>query len=188
MLKTNNFHINHLVECDAKQLFEFISLNSERLKYYFPVTLSSNSTLERTKEYILIKTKEIAERSNFTFAIRNKITNEVNGLIIIKKIDWDKKQGEFAYCVGSQLEGKGIASFAVKEMTKFAFENLGLEKLQIIAHKANIGSIKVALNNGFVWQRTLENEFTPTNKTPLDMELYELRNPNYDQRNRYKII
>jgi len=69
-----------------------------------------------------------------------------------------------------------LTSFAVKEMTNFAFENLGLKTLQIIAHKTNFGSLKVAEKNGFVWQKTLLNEFTPTNATALDMELYELFN------------
>mgnify|MGYP003585602768 FL=1 len=96
--------------------------------------------------------------------------------MILKKIDWDKKQGEFAYCIGSQFEGKGLTSFALAEMTKFAFDDLGLKTLQIMAHKTNLGSIKVALNNGFVWQRTALNEFSPVNESPLDMELYELYN------------
>jgi hypothetical protein len=34
-----------------------------------------------------------------------------------------KKQGEFAYCIGSQFEGKGVTHFAVAEMTKFALKN-----------------------------------------------------------------
>ena len=42
--------------------------------------------------------------------------------------------------------------------------------------KTNLGSLKVALNNGFIWQRTLKKEFTSTNEAPLDMELYELTN------------
>jgi ribosomal-protein-alanine N-acetyltransferase len=49
-----------------------------------------------------------------------------------------------------------------------------LKTLQIISHKTNFGSIKVAENSGFVWKRTLANEFTPTDELPLDMELYEL--------------
>ena len=61
-------------------------------------------------------------------------------------------------------------------MTNFAFENLGLKTLQIIEYKTNLGSVKVALKNDFVWQKTLQNEFTPTIGTPLDMELYELYN------------
>jgi hypothetical protein len=30
-----------------------------------------------------------------------------------------KKQGEFAYCIGSEIEGKGVTSYAVKNV-KFA--------------------------------------------------------------------
>ena len=175
-MTSSKYIINPLNTNDAEQLYQFILDNSERLKRYFPVTLSSNNTLEKSMEYIAIKNKEIEEKINFTFAIRDKNNQEIAGLMILKKIDWDKKQGEFAYCIGSQFEGKGLTSFAVKEMTKFAFDELGLKILQIMAHKTNLGSIKVALNNGFVWQRTALNEFTPTNESPLDMELYELYN------------
>lgn len=175
-MASSKYVINHLNLIDAKQLNQFILDNSERLKRYFPVTLSSTTTLEKSIEYIAIKNKEIEEKINFTYAIRDKNNQEIAGLIILKKIDWDKKQGEFAYCIGSQFEGKGLTSFAVAEMTKFAFDDLGLKTLQIMAHKTNLGSIKVALNNGFVWQRTALNEFTPVNETPLDMELYELYN------------
>lgn len=173
-------HLNDIIDSlnptDVNQLHLFISENSERLNRYLPVTLSSNSTIEKTKEYITTKIKEIEEKVNFTYAIRDKNKQQIAGLIILKKIDWDKKQGEFAYCIGSKHEGKGLTSLAVKQMTEFAFKELGLKTLQIISHKTNLGSIKVAKNNGFVWQRTLQNEFTPTNESPLDMELYELYN------------
>ena len=175
-MTSSKYIINPLNTNDVEHLHQFIIDNSERLKRYFPVTLSSNATLEKSIEYIVIKNKEIEEKINFTYAIRDKNNQEIAGLIILKKIDWNKKQGEFAYCIGSQFEGKGLTSFAVAEMTKFAFDELHLKTLQIMAHKTNLGSIKVALNNGFVWQRTALNEFTPTNESPLDMELYELYN------------
>ena len=175
-MNINDFIIEELKSTDANQLFQLMEDNNVRLQHYFPVTLSSNSTLEKTKQYIAIKNKEIEEKTNFTFAIRSKIINKICGLIIIKNIDWDKKQGELAYCIGSEFEGKGITSFAVKEMTKFSFDKLGLKTLQIISHKTNLGSIKVAEKNGFVWKKTLLNEFTPTNEMSLDMELYELYN------------
>ncbi|MCA6421216.1 MAG: GNAT family N-acetyltransferase [Flavobacterium sp.] len=170
------FIINPLIESDANQLHQFIVDNSERLKKYFPVTLSSNETLEKTLEYIAIKNKEIAGKTNFTFAIRNENNHQIVGLIILKKIDWDKNQGEFAYCIDSEFEGKGLSSLAVKEMVKFAFKELKLKTIQIIVHKDNIGSTKVAQKCNFIWQKTLLNEYTPPNESPLDMELYELYN------------
>ena len=173
-MNNEDFIIDPLKSTDANQLFQFMENNNERMQRYFPVTLSSNATLGKTTEYIVIKNKEIVEKSNFTFAIRNKISQEIAGLIIIKKIDWDKKQGELAYCIGSRYEKKGVTTFAVSKISQFAFNKLKLKTLQIISHKTNFGSIKVAENNGFVWQRTLVNEFTPTSEKPLDMELYEL--------------
>ncbi|WP_179214613.1 GNAT family N-acetyltransferase [Flavobacterium psychrophilum] len=75
----------------------------------------------------------------------------------------------------SKFEGKRLTTFAVKKMLEFAFDELKLKTLQIISHKTNLGSIKVAKNNGFIWQKTLLNEFYPTIGAPLDMELYELK-------------
>jgi ribosomal-protein-alanine N-acetyltransferase len=175
-MNIENYKLDKLHPTDSNQLFQFMVDNKERLKLFFPVTLEMNSSLEKTEVYISIKNKEIEEKTNFTFVIRVKNNQQIVGLIIIKKIDWDAKQGEFAYCIGSEFEGKGLTSFTVKKITNFAFEELGLKTLQIIAHKTNIRSIKVAENNGFIWQRTLQNQFTPTDGAPLDMELYELYN------------
>jgi ribosomal-protein-alanine N-acetyltransferase len=166
-------NIEKLKLTDSVELNNFIIDNKERLNRYFPVTLSNNSTLEKTTEYIVTKNREIEEGSNFTFAIRNE-KSIIIGLIILKKIDWTTKMGEFAYCIGSNYEGKGYTSKAVNQMILFAFNELQLKTLQIIAHKTNIGSCKVAEKSGFTWKRTLLNEFTPEKETPLDMELYEL--------------
>jgi ribosomal-protein-alanine N-acetyltransferase len=170
------FNIVPLRSEDALNLNELMVSNAERFKRYFPKTLSSNLTFDAAKSYILDKIDEFQLKSGFTFAIKEKATQNIIGLIIIKKLNWETKQAEIAYCIGSEFEGKGLTSFAVKEMSKFAFEDLGLKTLQIISHKTNFGSVKVAKNGGFVWQRTLLNEFTPTNEVPLDMELYELYN------------
>lgn len=173
---TQDFIIDDLKPTDANQLFQFMVDNKERLSQYFPRTLAGNSTLDASKEYITLKQKEIQDKSIFTFAIRKKTSDTIAGLIILKEIDWIKKRGEFAYCIGSAFEGKGVTTFAVWKMVGFAFDQQGLKTIRIIVHKSNSRSIKVALNNGFTWKKTLLKEFTPTNGQPLDMELYELTN------------
>lgn len=61
----------------------------------------------------------------------------------------------------------------VHAMSKWAFEELQLSTLQIIAHKSNIASIRVAEKCGFTWQKVLVESFTPPNEKALNMELYE---------------
>jgi ribosomal-protein-alanine N-acetyltransferase len=175
-MKTGPFNIAPLRVEDVLNLNELMVSNAERFKRFFPKTLSSNLTFEATKSYILDKTNEFQLKSGFTFAIKQKANHNIIGLVILKKLNWKLKQAEIAYCISSEFEGKGLTSFSVKEITRFAFEDLGLKTLQIISHKTNFGSVQVAKNCGFVWQRTLPKEFTPINEVPLDMELYELYN------------
>jgi ribosomal-protein-alanine N-acetyltransferase len=176
MIITENIYIDKLKPIDANQLHEFMSENRERFNKFFPRTLSDNATLDKSITYIESKEREIQQKLNFTFAIREIDNQKIIGLIIIKKIDWTNRVGELAYCVGTDFEGKGLTTKAVKAISSLAYNELDLKTLQVIAYKTNLGSIKVAENNGFVWQRTLMDEFTPTNELPLDMELYEHTN------------
>ena len=121
--------------------------------------------------------KQFEDKETFLFTLKHSETRELAGLIYIKELDWNIKQGEFAYCIGYPFEGQGLMSKAIDKLSQHAFTNLGLETLQIIAHKDNLPSVKVALNNDFKWIKTLVNEFTPNGEAPLDMELYELYRP-----------
>ncbi|MCW2121107.1 GNAT family N-acetyltransferase [Flavobacterium sp. 7A] len=176
MMFSPNFVIDQLKATDATTLHLFLLDNTARLSRFFPVTMSSNETFEKSVAYIEEKNNEIDAKVNFTFAIRELDTQKIAGLIIIKKIDWTDKVGELAYCIGNDFEGKGLVTKAVKAISVFAYNDLELRVLQIIAHKTNLGSVQVALNNGFAWKKTLLNEFTPVGELPLDMELYEHTN------------
>ena len=71
---------------------------------------------------------------------------------------------------------KKVTTKAVKTLSKYAFKELGLKTLQIIVHKDNTPSNKKEKKCHFKWQKTLIKSFTPTGKTAIDMELYELYN------------
>ena len=174
MITTDSFHIINLEADDAKSLSEMMVLNFDNFKRYFPITLSKNQSFADSLSYIEEKRKEITLKSEFTFGIKDISNEKIVGLIIIKEINWKTKQGEFAYCISADFENKGWMSKAIQLTSKYGFEALGFEKFQIIAHKSNVGSCKVAENCSFKWIKTLLNEYTPPNENPLDMELYEL--------------
>ena len=175
MLKTDSFLINFPKQEDAKSLSEMMLLNHDNFKRYFPITLSKNKSIEESLKFIEEKNNQIRDKFEYTFLIKDKLNSNVVGIIIIKEIDWKIKQGELAYCISSKYENRGWMSKAIRLTSKYGFEKLGFEIFQIIAHKSNAGSCKVAENCGFKWQNTLLNEYTPPNESPLDMELYELK-------------
>lgn len=175
--KFNGFEINPIHNGDTWKICDLCVANANRFKRYFPKTLEQNLNPTLSQLFVETKMKQFASKEEFLFTLKHSETRELAGLIYIKELDWDKKQGEFAYCIGYTFEGQGLTSKAINALSKHAFNKLGLETLQIITHKGNLPSVKVALNNSFEWQKTLLNEFTPTGESPLDMELYELYRP-----------
>jgi ribosomal-protein-alanine N-acetyltransferase len=173
----DTFEINPIHSRDAWKICDLMVANADRFKSYFPGTLAQNLNPSLSKLFVETKLKQFESKEEFLFTLKHSQTRELVGLIYIKELDWDLKQGEFAYGIGYTFEGQGVTSKAIRILSEYAFNNLGLETLQIIAHKDNLGSVNVALHNNFKWQKTLANEFTPAGKPPLDMELYELYRP-----------
>jgi ribosomal-protein-alanine N-acetyltransferase len=173
-LNFESYHITPINLKDGWTLCNFAVANEDRLKNYFPKTLEQNLTPDLSNSFVTKMVKQFEAKEVFLFTLRETETNKLVGLVYIKEVDWNKKQGEFAYCIDYTVESKGLMTEAVKQLSDYAFETLGLETLQIIVYKNNIGSVKVAENNNFTWIKTLENEFTPPGKSPLNMELYEL--------------
>ncbi|MEN8886921.1 GNAT family protein [uncultured Winogradskyella sp.] len=170
----DGFEINAVHEGDAWKLCNFMIANTDRLKRYFPKTLEQNLNPTLSQLFVEKMVKQFKNDDVFLFTLKYSETRELAGVIYIKELDWDKKQGEFAYCIGYTFKGRGLASKAIKALSAYAFSDLGLERLQIIVHKDNLPSVNVATKTKFRWQKTLKNEFTPTGEQPLDMELYEL--------------
>ena len=174
LFKFEKFYIEPVKIQDSWSICDFVVSNEDRLKRYFPKTLEQNLTPDLSKRFVEKTIKQQQLKETFLFTLKENETKRIIGLVYIKDLDWLKKQGEFAYCIGYDYEGKGFVSESIKALSKYASEVLELKTLQIIVHKSNFGSIKVAENCHFKWQRTLEKEFTPINDIPLDMELYEL--------------
>lgn len=170
----DTFEINPIHKGDTWKICDLMVANADRFKRYFPKTLEQNLNPTLSQLFVEKMVKEFENREVFLFTIKHSETRELAGLVYIKELDWEKKQGEFAYCIGYTFEGQGLTSKAINALSEYAFNTLGLEILQIILHKDNLGSLKVASKNNFEWQKTLLNEFKPNGEQPLDMELYEL--------------
>ena len=170
----DKYYIEPISEKDAWKLCDFIVSNADRLKRYFPKTLEQNLNPDLSRYFVTKKVKQYHIKEEFLFKLKEKQNRTIIGLIYIKDLDWDKKQGEIAYCIGYQFEGMGWTTQSVKALSKYAFDTLGLKTLQIITHHTNLRSTTVAKKCGYIWKRILKAEHTPPNETALDMELYEL--------------
>ncbi|WP_111683113.1 GNAT family N-acetyltransferase [Winogradskyella tangerina] len=169
----DGFEISAVHGGDAWKICNLMVANEERFKRYFPKTLEQNLSPTLSQLFVEQKVKQFESKEEFLFTLKHSETRALAALIYIKELDWEKGQGEFAYCIGYTFEGRGLITKAIKFLTVYAFDELGLKTLQIIVNKDNPASIKVALKNDFEWQKTLAKAYAPPGESPLDMELYE---------------
>ncbi len=174
MIAFDGFEINPVHNGDAWKICNLCIANADRFKRYFPKTLEQNLNPTLSELFVNKKIKQFQNKEELLFTLKQTETRKLAGLIYIKELDWAKKQGEFAYCIDYNFKGQGLMTKAIKELSKYAHDVLGLKTLQIIVHKDNLGSVRVATDNNFKWQRTNINGFTPPDEQPLDMEVYEL--------------
>ncbi len=72
------------------------------------------------------------------------------GAVQVDTINWHHRRGEGAIVIGEKAEwGKGYGAEALRLVTRFAFEELNLDKLMGEAIVENVGSIRAMEKAGF---------------------------------------
>ena len=172
-----NYSIAPIAMKDAWRICDFVVSNTERLKADFPRTVQANLTPTLAEIFVAKKVKEYDNGLEYLFTLKENTNRTIIGLIYLKELQKIPGQGELAYCIGYRYEGKGLTSIMVAHIMDWAFKELNLQTLQIIANKSNIASIKIAKKLGFVYQRTLSKYHQQYNGDLVDMELFENYHP-----------
>lgn len=101
--------------------------------------------------------------------------NEVIGAIGIHKQDdvWSKN-AELEYWIAEEFWGKGIATYAIKELVVYGFNHLNLNRIFARPFGTNTGSRKALENAGFRLEATLPKTIWKNNEW-YDECIYAIR-------------
>jgi len=75
------------------------------------------------------------------------------------RLDLERREGELGYVVDPAARGRGIASRAVSLLTRWGFEELGLERIELRIDPANAASSRVAERAGYRLDGVLRNRY-----------------------------
>ena len=156
----DNYSIAPIHQKDAWRLCDFMVSNEARFKQDFPGTLKQNLTPTLSELFVENKVKSFLNKTEYLFTIKENTNRTIIGLIYVKELEKVNGQGELAYCIGYQYEGKGITTTSVSRLKSWAFNDLKLHTLQIFAHQTNTASIRIAEKNGFTFQRVVKKIHT----------------------------
>ncbi|KPM31082.1 Ribosomal-protein-L7p-serine acetyltransferase [Croceitalea dokdonensis DOKDO 023] len=169
----DNYSIAPIHHKDAWRLCDFMVANERRFQQDFPETLKQNLNPTLSRIFVNDQVNSFQNKTEFLFTVKENTNRAIIGLVYVKELHKVKGQGELAYCIGYDHEGKGITSKVVSEITAWSFNDLGLHALQIIAHETNTASIRIAEKNGFVYQKELPKSHRRFNGELVNMQLYQ---------------
>ncbi len=84
----------------------------------------------------------------FNWIIESKNSKEVIGIINLHNVDEDNRIAETSYILCPGYWGKGIMTEALKRVLQYAFEEIGLNRVQADVFRGNYASEKVLLKCG----------------------------------------
>jgi RimJ/RimL family protein N-acetyltransferase len=93
------------------------------------------------------------------FAIVGAGDHEFLGIAVAPRIDRVARTAELGYVVAPSARGRGVASEALRLMTGWAFDELGMERLELLISVENEASKRVAARCGYVREGVMRSNY-----------------------------
>lgn len=114
----------------------------ENVRDYFPFPYT-----QKDAEWFVNFSLEMAVNENFAITFEDEFCGVISANV---QTDVYRKSAEMGYWIGEPFWGKGIVTEAVKLISKYAFESLGVNRIFSGVFEYNPASMKVLEKNGFV--------------------------------------
>ena len=129
---------------DAREMYSLIDKNRTYLRRWLPFI--DVTTAVADSESYLSSVEEQAER-NPVFVIR--FYGKLVGLVGFKDTDYDNLRTEIGYWLAENFQHKGIMTSCVRTLVDFAFNDMGMHRIQIRVAEGNTASRRIPLRLGF---------------------------------------
>lgn len=141
---------------DADDMFENYASSDNVTKY---MTWETHSNIDVTREYLQSLTKSYSDGKVFDWAIELKNENKVIGSIGAKKPDESLSKIEIGYCIGEKWWNRGIVTEALKEVIRFFFEEIGVNRIEAYHDVRNPASGRVMQKCGMKFEGVLRQAY-----------------------------
>lgn len=115
--------------------------------------LSRNELEHMIKAFIALWEQDSA----YVFHILDGTNNQILGIAALNQIYRLHQIGNLAYIVRTSRTGVGIATEGARLVAQYGFEKLGLQRIEIVVHKDNVPSLRVAEKLGALREALLRN-------------------------------
>lgn len=154
---------------DVPSLFEVFS-DPEVMRFWSSPPLAGEDGARALLDDIRA---HFARRTLFQWGIARLADDQIIGTTTIFQIDEEHRRGEIGFAIARSQWGHGYASEAVTLLIRFAFERLGLHRLEADPDPQNLASIRVLEKQGFKYEGRLRERYF-LDGAPQDAAYYGL--------------
>lgn len=128
---------------------------------------------EETAAHILSRDEAWLSGEEFSFGIFDAETGAVCGGVGLNQINRQYQMANLGYWVRTSCAGRGVASTAARRVAEFGFEELGLQRIEIVVSVENQASQRAAEKTGARREGVLRKRLIAHGE-PLDAVMYSL--------------
>lgn len=125
-LETERLTLRAMRVSDAADMYAYASL-SEVTKY---LTWDIHQSVEETKEYLTYVGQRYRTGNFYDWALIAKEDGHMIGTCGFTSFDYNADAGEIGYVLNPAYAGRGLATEAVREVMRFGFVRLGLNRIE----------------------------------------------------------
>src|SRR6266851_1349603 len=141
-------------EADAPLLYEAVRESIPEVSLWLPWCHEKYS-IEESRQFIAAR--EVASQGDewYSFAVFEKDSRRFLGGVGLNFINRVHQIANLGYWVRTSAAGRGVATKATRLAARFGFEQMGLQRIEILAAVPNIASQRVAEKAGAVREGVL---------------------------------
>ena len=178
MLETERLILRRFSTDDANAMFNNWANDAEVTKYLMWPT---HSDISASKEILNSWMELYQELNHYSWAIVLKEINEpIGSIAVVGPQHDDIKMVHIGYCIGRKWWHKGYTSEALKELIRFFFEEIGVNRIESRHDPRNPNSGKVMLKCGLKYEGTMRDADW-NNQGICDASMYAILSKDFKQ-------
>jgi len=163
-----------MTERDAEEAYTLIDADREHLGEYLPWVDTLHSVEDERKSLAALS-YDPNTKINCFLTLDGRIIGAVGPAIIDRAAQW----ADIGYWIGSEWEGKGYVTAAVREVEKLCFTELGMERVQITNDVANTRSRAIPERRGYTFEGILRRHLVSGHGRVADRCVYSILKPEW---------
>ena len=159
---------------DAEDIFEYAK--KPNVTRY--LTWEPHKSMSDTLEYINMVSNKIKKDEAGEWGIQLKETGKIIGSIGFVLYDQNSSCGELGYVIAEEYWGQGIMTEAISRVIQFAFENMGLQRVEAVHYPENPASGRAMQKAGMFYEGLLRSKAFAKGKY-WDLMIYAITKNDY---------